>query len=306
MICPPDTLPGDDYLEDGLCHISVTGDSAMQSTQIKSMDGWNGVQLTCQNPPCGDYGSGPLLFCGEDLSNFCFIQPIESNTDDLQTEWECTDPSNTCNYRSTSFPTLSPTSQPTHDVNEKPANTLFVSQMAGCDVGHCQTNKFNKSTVCELGAFQDAACCSDFALTTAVSETINSDCNANNTVSINSTAIFENSVIGDVYNYSSGEGIKVACFDISNGFVCWSPKVVDVEYEQISYSTNVMQSFNVGFKTAQNRLNSVECRGTSESCGVFGKCTVDRELGDDIWTHNNGPYAFYFINGRVKISNKLA
>ena len=102
--------------------------------------------------------------------------------------------------------------------------------MAGCDVGYCQTNKFNKSTVCELGAFQKSACCSDYAVTTAVPETINSDCNANNTVSINSTAIFENSVIGNVFN-SVTEGVKAACFDISNGFVCWSPRVVEVEYE---------------------------------------------------------------------------
>ena len=138
---------------------------------------------------------------------------------------------NTCNYRSTSFPTLSPTFQPTHDINVEPADTLFVSQMAGCDIGHCQSNKFNENTVCELGAVQDAACCRDYAVTTAVPDTINSDCNANNTVSINSTAIFENSVIGNVYNYSSGVGVKAACFDISNGFVCGSPKVITVEYE---------------------------------------------------------------------------
>ena len=53
----------------------------------------------------------------------------------------------------------------------------------------------------------------------------------------------------------------------------------------------------------QNHLNSAECRGTSGSCGVFSRCPIDLELGDDVWTHNNGPYAFYFINGEVKISN---
>ena len=72
--CPPDTIPGDDYLEDGLCHISVTGNSAMQLTKIKIMDGWNALQLICQNPPCDSYtnfGSGPQLFCGANLANFC-------------------------------------------------------------------------------------------------------------------------------------------------------------------------------------------------------------------------------------------
>ena len=280
----------------------------MQRTKIKSMDGWNGLQLICQNPSCDSYtnfGSGPQLFCGANLSNFCYIQPTLSNTDDPQTEWECIDQNNTCNYRSTSFPTLSPTSQPTHNRNEEPANTLFVSQMAGCDVGRCQTNAFNKSIVCELSAFDNMACCSDYAVTTAVPD-INSDCDASNTVSINSTAIFENSAIGNVLDPIGLPGIGVACFDISNGFLCWSPKVVEVEYEQIDYSSSLFQYFSVAYKIMQNRLNSEECRGASQSCGVFSKCPLDKELGDDVWTPNNGPYAFYFINGVVKISNLSA
>ena len=304
IICPPDTIPGDEYLDGGSCNISVSGHQSMIELVIKSMDGWNGVQLICQSPPCSTAGS-PELFCGTDLTNYCLFEPIiTGRSSDPQSEWRCVDEDNICNYRSTSLPTQSPTLYPTHDADNGPANTLFVSQMNGCDAGLCQTNEFDIRTVCQSKKFENYACCSDHPPTKLEPDV--SVCNASNTVSIDSTEIFENYVHGDVYDYygnSSDEDNATACFGVDEGFDCWLPKVVQFEFIQIGYG-EPLHYMNVAYKTAENQINFEGCTGTDRSCAVSSSglsCPDDIELGDDVWSYNSGPYAFYFDNSPVKM-----
>ena len=69
VICPPDTIMGKEYLSEGACNIDV---SELDGFTIRSMDGWNSVNLTCAGSSCSD---GGYLVCGADLRTQWRFEP---------------------------------------------------------------------------------------------------------------------------------------------------------------------------------------------------------------------------------------
>ena len=161
IICPPDTIYGNEYLNDATCKISSTGEASMKGLNIQSMASWSNLDLKCTTAPCFT-SYPPQLVCGIDLETACSFHSTSDGTE--QTQWQCIDDDHICNsYQLPSFsPTLYPTAHPTYSYDDPPPNTLYISNTNGCDHGQCQTDSFDRDGFCNLNELQNVDCCMDY------------------------------------------------------------------------------------------------------------------------------------------------
>ena len=155
VYCPPDTVRGDVFSDDGSCTIIVDGNNGQNRNIVDdlfifAMDAFNGLNLKCLDAPC-DYWNTPIhLLCGPTYENgACAVKPLFTDTNGIQSEWECIDSTNPCQGYMLPSPqpsqsptieptTFSPTYSPTkYNPNDEPPVTLFVDEVNGCDIGHC-------------------------------------------------------------------------------------------------------------------------------------------------------------------------
>ena len=221
ITCPPYSESGD-----AICSVTVQGvgrtpsphwASPLHWTHFMSMNSFNGLKLTCIDPPCfrSTDATKPSIFCGLDYNHVCEIEPVDYSAA-VWNEWKCVDGGDSvCTDYSvpTHEPTTSPTTEPTtfspthsptkYSPLDGPPRTLYVSESNGCDFGQCDSNDFNinDGNYCQSETFQQSQCCTDYMPTTTTTTNKSSTmCNANNTVMINDYEIYNNSVIANVYN----------------------------------------------------------------------------------------------------------
>merc|ERR1712192_283477 len=128
IICP---------ISDDACDIVVDGINSMGGMIIENVNGWNGLSLTCLNPPCTDISAdAPRLFCDTNSSSVCSFKRASSTSETEITEWQCFNPHHECNYRETTTPpindstgdstldpTLDPTLQPSRNPTASPSES---------------------------------------------------------------------------------------------------------------------------------------------------------------------------------------
>ena len=138
IYCPEDKLRGEAFSANGSCTIIVDGHNGQNTNvadylSIYAMDAFNGLTYQCINAPfaptyspCNTNGH-VVLVCGMDaFDGSCAIQPVFTDTNGIQSEWECVDSSHPCQRL---VPTQSPTTtrlwirDPTADPSSYPTTS---------------------------------------------------------------------------------------------------------------------------------------------------------------------------------------
>eukprot|EP01083_Nonionella_stella_P045168 121400_1 len=278
---------------------------------IYAVNAFRDIELYIDDMDCylgGECDQYPTVFCTENFNESCTMQFVNGI-------WKCNDTNSVCNQflDFTSAPTL-PTSSPTNAPSISPIyaipyssdDTLYVRQ-SGCDHGDCSSDLAQFEVYCNnhdfyYGSF--SPCCSQYASPPPINETlVPTDCQGSY-VSINETAIYNHTAIGNVY-HGGNEGWLPLCFYVQPSFICRSPKV-DVRFEVINYNDVEGRYLNIGYQNKSNLLNTEECRQPLyglwdyRNCGTFLDCQLDAfsylgDPGDGPWL--NGFKVFYAING---------
>eukprot|EP01083_Nonionella_stella_P148480 469985_1 len=252
----------------------------------------------------------PTVFCTENFNESCTMQLVNDR-------WQCDDTNSTCNRfldftsapsLATSSPTNAPSISPVYAVPYSSDDVLYVRQ-TGCDHSDCSSEAAQFDIYCRNNDFHNGyfkPCCTQYSSPDPpINETlVPTDCQGSY-VSINETAIYNHTAIGNVY-HGGNEGCLPLCFYVQPSFICRSPKV-DVRFEVINYNDVEGRYLNIGYQNKSNLLNTEECRQPLyglwdyRNCGTFLDCQLDAfsylgDPGDGPWL--NGFKVFYAINGK--------